>query len=86
MAGCEVQTRYDHTSFIPISDTEFVYKVLVINGMTEADRETWMAEEVTKYSMCPDGFDILDKRTITEGEGILSFDREIIRGQCKPEG
>ncbi|RCK18741.1 hypothetical protein TH8_21680 [Thalassospira profundimaris] len=86
IAGCEAQTRYDHTTFTPVSDTEFVYIVLVINGMTEQDRERWMGEEVVKYGMCPNGHEVTDKRIVTEGEGILSFDREVIRGRCLMEG
>lgn len=86
MTGCETQTRYDHTRFTPISDTEFVYTVLVINGMSEQDREAWLTEEVEKYAMCPDGHEITDKRMITEGEGMFSFEREVIRGKCKNGG
>ncbi len=83
MTGCEAQTRYQHTSFTPISDTEFVYDALVISGFSDEDRERWLNEEVTKYGMCPNGFDIIDKRFVEVSGFLDASKREVIRGKCK---
>lgn len=84
MTGCESQDRFTQTRFIALSDTEFVYDALVIYGYSDEDRTRWLNDEVTKYGMCPDGFDITDRRRVeTAGSWLGTAEREITRGKCK---
>ncbi|PKR57465.1 hypothetical protein COO92_16115 [Thalassospira lohafexi] len=84
MMGCESQDRLTQTRFIALSDTEFVYDAVVIHGYSDEDRTRWLNDEVTKYGMCTNGFDIIDKRRVeTVGSWLGSAEREITRGKCK---
>lgn len=86
MTACENQDRYAHTRFTPISDTEFVYDALVISIYSDEDRQRWLADEVTKYGMCPNGFEITDKRTVPVSGFLDASKREVTRGRCLTEG
>jgi len=86
MMGCESQDRYAHTRFTPISDTEFVYDALVIAGYSDADRERWLRDEIAKYGMCPNGFEVVDKRFVEVSGFLDASKREVTRGRCLTEG
>lgn len=86
MTGCESQDRYAHTRFTPISDTEFVYDALVISIYSDEDRARWLNEEVAKYGMCPNGFEVIDKRDVKVSGFLDASKREVTRGRCLTEG
>lgn len=87
MMGCESTDRFYASRFTPLSDTEFVYDVQIVMIYSDEDRDRWLNEELALNGMCPNGFDIIDQRTVkTVGSFLGDTEREITRGKCKPEG
>ncbi|MEE3046616.1 MAG: hypothetical protein VX620_15310 [Pseudomonadota bacterium] len=84
MTACESQDRLYSTRFTPLSDTEFVYDVQIILIYSDEDRERWLKDELAINGMCPNGFEIVERRRVQMARTWLGDpEREITRGKCK---
>lgn len=87
-SGCAMRTL--DTSFEPTGDDSFVFRSFAStlgydpdDPVAEKKRlgflETWLSEN----SMCVDGYEITDRKVVTQGTGPFGTGYKIIyRGQC----
>jgi hypothetical protein len=92
LAGCTGLDRSELSRFYPVASDEFEYLATTNlfyaardDGWAEGERLHWLGTFVSRYGLCPKGYEIESRRAIVRYQSPLGYpvDDIVYRGHCR---
>ena len=90
LCACSAIDRLDHTEFKPIGQSAFEYKAIADvlypedSESAEAKRHQWLERYLADNGLCPNGYEITQRRAVHRFRGLLGTIVDIFYvGRCK---
>lgn len=83
-AGCSSYDRAVGTRFEPGGDGTFEYEAYGVDSPSaEATRMEWLRQYLGDNGLCPDGYEIIDRRPVVTRTGLLENGYTVYyKGRC----